>query len=150
MQLYTADQCVTPPPSIPPPPPPPTVPSAPLNLKVDFIGRRSINVSWLIPAQPNGVLLFYQLEYSIEGTPPLLTLDVPAGTLTASLPDLTPAQVYLITVRANTSVGFGSRSEPVRATTVTDSESAHGHTSHQHNTAPHYTTQCKYCTVKPV
>ena len=143
MQLYAADLCVTPPPLSPSL----TVPSAPLNLKVDFIGRRSINVTWFMPAEPNGVLLFYQLEYSIQSTPPLLTLNVPADTLNASLPDLTPAQLYVITVRANTSVGFGSRSEPVRATTVTDSESAHGHTSQQHSTAPHHTTQCTYCTV---
>ena len=72
------------------------------------------------------MLLFYQLEYSIVGTTPVLTLDVPADSpLAASLPDLTPAQIYEVTVRANTSVGFGNRSAPVRATTGMDSECVH-------------------------
>ena len=52
----------------------------------------------------------------------MLTLDVPAASLAASLEDLTPAQQYQVTVRANTSVGFGDRSAPVMATTEKDSE----------------------------
>ena len=64
------------------------------------------------------------------GSPLVLTLDVPADSLAASLLDLTPAQVYEVTVRANTSVGFGSRSGPVIAITGTDSECAHSHTTH--------------------
>ena len=105
-----------------------SVPSAPLNLYVSS-GRRSINVTWSTPAQPNGVILFYQLEYSIVGSPLVVTLDVPADSLAASLLDLTPAQVYEVTVRANTSVGFGSRSGSVTATTGTDSGCAHSHTT---------------------
>ena len=105
----------------PPPPLPHLVPSAPLNLTVSATSRRSVNVTWSPPANPNGILLFYQLDYSIVGQSSM-TLDVPAESLTASLVELTPAQVYQVTVRANTSVGFGSRSEPVRATTGMDSE----------------------------
>ena len=67
-----------------------------------------------------------------------MTLDVPAKSLIASLEDLTPAQVYQVTVRANTSVGFGSSSEPVRATTEMDSECDHTHcTPATHNTTRH-------------
>ena len=102
-------------------PSPYLVPSAPLNLTVSATSRRSINVTWSPPANPNGILLFYQLEYSIVGQSSM-TLDVPAQSLAASLVELTPAQVYQVTVRANTSVGFGSSSEPVRTTTGMDSE----------------------------
>ena len=97
------------------------MPSAPLNLNVSAIGARSINLTWSPPANPNGVLLFYQLEYSIEGSSNVLTLDVPAESLAASLEDLTPAQQYRVTVRANTSVGFGDRSANVTATPGMDS-----------------------------
>ena len=96
------------------------VPSAP-SPPVSATSRRSINVTWSPPANPNGILLFYQLEYSIVGQSSM-TLDVPAESLAASLVELTPAQVYQVTVRASTSVGFGSSSEPVRTTTEMDSE----------------------------
>ena len=114
-------------------PSPHSVPSAPLNLTVSAIGRRSINVTWSPPANPNGILLFYQLEYSIVGQSSM-TLDVPAESLAASLVELTPAQVYQVTVRANTSVGFGDRSELVRATTGMDSECDHSTPHPQHTT----------------
>ena len=120
-------------------PSPHLVPSAPLNLTVSAIGRHSINVAWSPPANPNGILLFYQLEYSIVGQSSM-TLDVPAESLAASLVELTPAQVYQVTVRASTSVGFGSSSEPVRATTGMDSEcdrsTPHPQHTTQHNTTP--------------
>ena len=63
-----------------------------------------------------------------------MTLDVPAESLAASLVELTPAQVYQMTVRANTSVGFGDSSEPVRATTGMDSECDHSTPHPQHTT----------------
>ena len=122
-----------------PPPLPHLVPSAPLNLTVSATGRRSINVTWSPPANPNGILLFYQLEYSIVGQSSM-TLDVPAESLAASLVELTPAQVYQVTVRANTSVGFGSRSEPVRATTGLDSECDHTHNTQHYTPHPQHTT----------
>ena len=150
------------------PPSPHLVPSAPLNLTVSAIGRRSVNVTWSPPANPNGILLFYQLEYSIVGQSSM-TLDVPAESLAASLVELTPAQVYQVTVRASTIVGFGSSSEPVRATTGMDSECDHStphpqdttlHTTptrhytahHTHNTqhyTPQHTHKTLHCTPHP-
>ena len=61
------------------------------------------------------------------GSSDVLTLDVPAEFLAASLEDLTPAEQYRVTVRANTSVGFGDRSAPVMAATGMDSECHHTH-----------------------
>ena len=139
------------------PTPPHSVPSVPLNLTISAVGRRSINLTWSPPANPNGILLFYQLEYRIVGSSDVLTLDVPAESLAASLEDLTPAQQYQVTVRANTSVGFGVRSAPVMATTGMDSECHHTHatpttpipqpqhthatpTSHPQHTSQQYTT----------
>ena len=145
MLLYVPMCCSSPSPS--PSPFPYLVPSAPLNLTVSAISHHSANVTWSPPANPNGILLFYQLEYSIMGQSSM-TLDVPAESLAASLVELTPAQVYQVTVRANTSVGFGSRSEPARATTEMDSECNHTHcTPTTHNTThhtpktQHYTSQ---------
>jgi len=135
-------------------PSPYLVPSAPLSLTVSATSRRSINVTWSPPANPNGILLFYQLEYSIVGQSSM-TLDVPAQSLVASLVELTPAQEYQVTVRANTSVGFGSSSEPVRATTGMDSECDHSTphpqhtiltTHHTHNTT-HYTPYPQHTTL---
>ena len=78
-----------------------------------------------------------------------MTLDVPAESLAASLVGLTPAQVYQVTVRANTSVGFGSSSEPVRATTERDSECDHTHcTPATHNTT-HHTHNTQLSTPRP-
>ena len=141
-----------------PTPPPHSVPSAPLNLNISDVGPRTINLTWSPPANPNGVLLFYQLEYFIEGSSDLLALDVPAESLAASLEDLTPAQQYRVTVRANTSVGFGDTSAPVVATTGMDSECHHTHATptthpqhlcHTHNTPmphPQHTSQ-QYTTL---
>ena len=133
---------------LPPTFPPCPVPSAPLNLTVSAIGRHFVNVTWSPPANPNGILLFYQLEYSIVGQSSM-TLYVPAKSLTASLEDLTPAQVYQVTVRANTSVGFGSSSEPVRATTERDSECDHTHCTHATHNTTHHTHNTQLSTPRP-
>ena len=149
MELFSkrhrCTSCIQLPPLLPSPH---SDPSAPLNLNVSAIGRHFVNVTWSLPANPNGILLFYQLEYSIVGQSSM-TLDVPAESLAASLVELTPAQVYQVTVRANTSVGFGSSSEPVTATTERDSECDHTHcTPATHNTT-HHTHNTQLSTPHP-
>ena len=137
---------------------PPSVPSPPQSLMAVDIGSSTVSLTWLPPAEPNGILLFYQVEVrQVGGNTEDILVDVPANMSTAdllsantsasgmvevtanrsdmsltnttedlpmtsthvafALSGLSPHTDYVITVVANTSAGYGNRSEELHIQT---------------------------------
>ena len=128
------------------------------------IGSSTVSLNWLPPAEPNGILLFYQVvARQVGGNTEDILVDVPANMSTAdlsftdtsssaktsasdmvevtanrsdmsmtnttkdlpmtsthvafALSGLSPHTDYVITVVANTSAGYGNRSEELHIQT---------------------------------
>ena len=135
-----------------------TVPSPPHSLMAVDVGSSTVSLTWLPPAEPNGILLFYQVvARQVEGNTEDILVDVPANMSTAdllsantsasdmvevtanrsdmsmtnttedlpmtsnhvafALSSLSPHTDYVITVVANTSAGYGNRSEELHIQT---------------------------------
>lgn len=78
------------------------------------IFSRNVTASWSPPAQPNGVILSYRLEYRLPLDPStnqpgalVTAAEIPASTTTATVTGLTPITVYEFRVIAINSVGEG-------------------------------------------
>ena len=125
------------------------------------VGSSTVSLTWLPPTEPNGILLFYQVEArQVGGNMEDISVDVPANMSITDLPfsdtsssdntsasdmvevtanrsdmsltnttedlpmtsnhvaftlsGLSPHTDYVITVAANTSAGYGNRSEELR------------------------------------
>ena len=114
----------------------PSVPSPPLYLMAVDVGSSSVSLTWFPPMKPNGILLFYQVMASkVGGSTAEIVGDISANVSTfdmvkipakeSDLEDLSTTNVsiaftltrlsphteYVITVAANTSAGYGNRSE---------------------------------------
>ena len=137
---------------------PPSVPSPPRSLMAVDIGSSTVSLTWLPPAEPNGILLFYQVvARQVGSNTEDILVDVPANMSTAdllsanmsasdmvevtanrsdmsmtnttedlpltsthvafALSGLSPHTDYVITVVANTSAGYGNRSEELHIQT---------------------------------
>ena len=127
------------------------------------VGSSTVSLTWLPPAEPNGILLFYQVvARQVGGNTEDILVDVPANMSTAdlsftdllsantsasdmvevtanridmsltnttedlpmtsthvafALSGLSPHTDYVITVVANTSAGYGNRSEELHIQT---------------------------------
>ena len=137
---------------------PPSVPSPPRSLMAVDVGSSTVSLTWLPPAEPNGILLFYQVvARKVGGNTEDILVDIPANMSTAdllsantstsdmvevtanrsdmsmtnttedlpmtsahvafALSGLSPHTDYVITVVANTSAGYGNRSEELHIQT---------------------------------
>ena len=87
-----------------------TAPSAPLNLTFPPGGvfNGNINITWILPDYPNGIIRNYQLQWSSSGVE--FSVNTTDATTTAVLVDLTPGTQYNVSVRAFT-VAFGPFSD---------------------------------------
>ena len=104
------------------------VPSVPVNLTVDSLNSTAINISWSEPADPNGILLHYNVYLEEEADGILMVLEMRRvqaiqGVKSYSLPiyDLFAFTLYGIQVSAETRIGEGPRTE---VEFVTDPDSA--------------------------
>ena len=130
------------------------------------VGSSTVSLTWLPPAEPNGILLFYQVvARQVGGNTEDILVDVPANMSTAdllsastsasdivevtanrsdmslthttedlpmtsshvafALSGLPPHTDYVITVVANTSAGYGNRSEELHIQTKTQRACIH-------------------------
>ena len=101
-----------------------TAPSAPLNLTFTPGGvlNDSIELTWLSPRHPNGVIRLYQLQLS-SSDENVLVNTTDSTTMTV-LSDLTPGTQYTISVRAFT-VAFGMFSAPLTLHTADGEDMLH-------------------------
>eukprot|EP00731_Ephydatia_muelleri_P002801 Em0001g2801a len=92
-----------------------SVPSPPLNLKVQNVTSTSVTVTWEPPQNPNGGSLGYEVSYTPkEGSTSVTKLK---NYTTCKLIDLKPFTAYYICVRAKTAVGFGEGSVSLTVST---------------------------------
>ena len=112
------------------------------------VGSSSVSLTWSPPTEPNGILLFYRVvARHVSGNSEGILVDIPADIssdmveVTANRSDalmdntaedlqtiyffvaftlsgLSPHTDYVITVKANTSAGFGNRSEELHIQTA--------------------------------
>ncbi|XP_047224260.1 ephrin type-B receptor 3 isoform X2 [Girardinichthys multiradiatus] len=71
----------------------------------------TLNLSWLPPEKPNGVILDYEIKYKERGQ--VMTHTVTSQHSSAKVEGLRPATAYVVQVRARTVAGYGRYSNPM-------------------------------------
>ncbi|XP_041482004.1 Down syndrome cell adhesion molecule-like protein 1 homolog isoform X2 [Lytechinus variegatus] len=82
-----------------------TGPSAPRNVRVTSYNGTSISLVWEVPADRNGPIEIYMVEYHITGTMDFMIKEIPGGgqaTITAMVSDLRPLTSYQLRVSGAT------------------------------------------------
>ncbi|XP_057219388.1 ephrin type-B receptor 2 isoform X2 [Triplophysa rosa] len=82
----------------------------------------SITLSWSQPAQPNGVILDYELQYYEKNTAESNASLLRSQTNTAVIRGLKQGTIYVFQVRARTVAGFGRFSGKMYFQTMTEEE----------------------------
>ena len=123
----------------------PSVPSPPLSLMAVDADSSTVSLVWFPPTESNGILLFYRLvakqvgsnrgENVVSIAANMLTSEFPVNKsdllmvnttedlstandfVSFALTGLSPNTVYVITVQANTSAGYGNRSKELHIRT---------------------------------
>ena len=122
----------------------PPVPSPPLSLMASDADSSSVSLTWSPPEEPNGILLFYRVvARQVGGNPAEIIVGISANMSTSdmaelpanrsdmlmtnmsttddvvsfTLTNLLPHTDYVITVQANTSAGYGNKSEELHVQT---------------------------------
>ncbi|XP_065904644.1 receptor-type tyrosine-protein phosphatase S-like isoform X2 [Dysidea avara] len=89
--------------------------TAPLSLTADTIQSRFVILSWREPATPNGVIVQYEVQYSVNTTASLVNFT---DTLMDTVEGLSPGTIYTLQIRAYTRVGAGPFSVGISVTTL--------------------------------
>lgn len=97
----------------------PAVPGPPSISQTSASGPGQINVTWEVPAEPNGILISYTLQYRIMDTT-ATNMTIPASPLFFTLEGLDAGTEYKIMVAGETSVGMGNFSSPVLQFTISN------------------------------
>ncbi|XP_029550134.1 ephrin type-B receptor 2 isoform X1 [Salmo trutta] len=82
----------------------------------------SITLSWSQPAQPNGVILDYELQYYEKDQTEYNSTIIKSQTNTVVIRGLKPGAIYVFLVRARTVAGFGRYSGKLYFQTMTEEE----------------------------
>ncbi|XP_072002591.1 phosphatidylinositol phosphatase PTPRQ isoform X1 [Engystomops pustulosus] len=83
--------------------------SPPQNLVSIGFNATSINLEWSAPAEPNGIIVLYEIIY----TNSTVILSENTTETTFTITDLNPYTLYRIYVRAYTQFGHGNQSTPI-------------------------------------
>ena len=110
--LQSPSSLLPPPSSLLPPSRSSLVPSAPLNVTYENLTATSIRVSWSTPAEPNGIIDNYTIEYTDLSTNEMLSIDSITSTF-VNITGLMEYQQYTIVVYAYTDKGRGNGSDPL-------------------------------------
>ena len=98
-------------------PHPSLVPSAPLNVTYENLTATSIHVYWFTPAEPNGIIDNYTVEYTNIPTNETLCRDGIVPTF-VNITGLMEYQPYTVVVYAYTDNGRGEGSDPLMVLTA--------------------------------
>ena len=79
----------------------------------------SFTVTWLPPANPNGIIDNYTLQYT-DNTTGMMTIEMGIMTESQVLESLSPFRRYQVVVSALTDKGPGPQSVPLDVTTLED------------------------------
>ncbi|XP_040264377.1 phosphatidylinositol phosphatase PTPRQ isoform X1 [Bufo bufo] len=83
--------------------------SPPQNLVSAGVNATAINLEWLPPAEPNGIITHYEIIYTNSTV--ILAQNTSSRAFTVT--DLNPYTLYRISVRAYTQFGHGNQSTPI-------------------------------------
>ncbi|XP_069618420.1 phosphatidylinositol phosphatase PTPRQ [Ranitomeya imitator] len=83
--------------------------SPPQNLVSAGVNATAINLEWSSPAEPNGIVLLYEIIYTNSTV--ILAQNTTSTTFTIA--DLNPYTLYRISVRSYTQFGHGDQSTPI-------------------------------------
>ncbi|XP_077121613.1 phosphatidylinositol phosphatase PTPRQ [Ranitomeya variabilis] len=83
--------------------------SPPQNLVSAGVNATAINLEWSSPAEPNGIVLLYEIIYTNSTV--ILAQNTTSTTFTIT--DLNPYTLYRISVRSYTQFGHGDQSTPI-------------------------------------
>ena len=86
-------------------------PTSPQDVKVFMIDSTSLNVTWQPPQEENGKILHYVIHYQRVGSSKKFSVVATATERQKVIIDLKPYTNYSIYVVANTSAGYGNKSD---------------------------------------
>ncbi|XP_065904893.1 uncharacterized protein [Dysidea avara] len=89
--------------------------TAPRLLTADIIQSRFMTLSWMPPDTPNGIIIQYEVQYSVNSTTLLVNF---ADTLMGTVEGLSPVTLYTLQIRAYTRVGIGPFSSMITLMTL--------------------------------
>ncbi|KAJ8246101.1 hypothetical protein GJAV_G00263660, partial [Gymnothorax javanicus] len=95
------------------------VPGPPVRLVFPEVRLTSVRVVWQPPAEPNGVILGYQISYRLDASDPnkFTTVEVGSTARQFTVTGLSPESAYIFRVSARTQQGWGLPEEAVVITT---------------------------------
>ena len=77
------------------------VPTQPLSLEIRSVNSSSVTLQWSPPVPPNGIITQYSIQYNTT------IINITDNMLMGTVSGLSPETVYVLQVRAHTSVGAG-------------------------------------------
>ena len=89
--------------------------TAPRLLTTAVILPRLLTLSWMPPDTPNGIIIQYEAQYSVNST---TSLEQFTDTLMGTVEGLLPVTIYTIQIRAYTRVGAGPFSDSITVMTL--------------------------------
>jgi len=88
--------------------------TAPRSLTSNNIQSTFVTLSWMSPDTPNGIIIQYEVQYSVNSITSLVNFT---DTLMGTVEGLSSGQVYTLQIRAYTRVGAGPFSSSITVTT---------------------------------
>ena len=86
-------------------------PTSPRHVNVSALDSTSLNVTWKPPEEKNGKILHYVIYYERVGSGKQFSIVTAASELQKVIKNLKPYTNYAVQVVANTSAGYGSKSD---------------------------------------
>jgi len=93
--------------------------AVPCSLTAENVQSTFVKLSWMSPCTPNGIIIQYEVQYSVNRTTSLINLT---DTLMGTVEELSPSTIYTILIRAYTRVGAGPFSNSITIMTLSPRE----------------------------
>ncbi|XP_062406875.1 ephrin type-A receptor 7 isoform X2 [Sardina pilchardus] len=83
----------------------------------ESVQQRSVQLSWLEPQQPNGVITEYEIKYYEKDQKDRIYSTVKSKSTSATVNNLKPSTAYVFQIRAFTAAGYGTYGPRLEVTT---------------------------------
>ena len=89
--------------------------TTPRSLAAENVQSRFVTLSWMSPDTPNGIIIQYEVQYSVNSTTSLVNFT---DTLMVTVEGLSFSTIYIVQIRAYTRVGAGPFSNSITVMTL--------------------------------